>query len=98
MALPFSPLVTEWFIDRFGSPTEAQELGWPAIASGRDALIAAPTDPTPVAALVDRLGPAEADALRTASIDPTRMSAWIFTILCLALLAEWASRRLRGAR
>jgi ATP-dependent Lhr-like helicase len=43
VALPFSPLVTEWFTNRFGTPTGAQELGWPAIASGRDALIAAPT-------------------------------------------------------
>ncbi|HWP65036.1 MAG TPA: DEAD/DEAH box helicase, partial [Candidatus Limnocylindria bacterium] len=43
MTLPFSPLVAGWFRDRFGSPTPAQERGWPAIASGRDALIAAPT-------------------------------------------------------
>ena len=43
MALPFSPLVTEWFLGRFGSPTPAQEAGWPVIADGGDALIAAPT-------------------------------------------------------
>ena len=43
VALPFSPLVAEWFLRRFDSPTPAQELGWPAIASGHDALIAAPT-------------------------------------------------------
>jgi ATP-dependent Lhr-like helicase len=43
MTLPFSPLVAEWFRERFGTPTPAQERGWPAIASGHDALIAAPT-------------------------------------------------------
>jgi len=39
----FHPLVAEWFAERFGSPTPAQAGGWPAIASGRDTLIAAPT-------------------------------------------------------
>ncbi|MCW5890703.1 MAG: DEAD/DEAH box helicase [bacterium] len=39
----FSPLVAAWFTERFATPTEAQEAGWPAIASGRDVLIAAPT-------------------------------------------------------
>ncbi|HEV2281191.1 MAG TPA: DEAD/DEAH box helicase, partial [bacterium] len=39
----FHPLVAEWFTDRFGPPTPAQAGGWPAIASGRDTLIAAPT-------------------------------------------------------
>jgi ATP-dependent Lhr-like helicase len=39
----FSPLVQRWFAARFGSPTPAQEAGWPAIAGGADTLIAAPT-------------------------------------------------------
>src|SRR3954467_9557038 len=39
----FHPLVAEWFVSRFGTPTEAQERGWPAIAAGEDTLIAAPT-------------------------------------------------------
>ena len=39
----FHPLVAEWFAERFGAPTPAQAGGWPAIASGRDTLIAAPT-------------------------------------------------------
>jgi ATP-dependent Lhr-like helicase len=41
--LPFSPLVTRWFRERFGTPTAAQAGGWPAISSGHDVLIAAPT-------------------------------------------------------
>src|SRR5579859_5867506 len=40
----FHPAVTEWFRRRFADgPTEAQALGWPLIAEGRDTLIAAPT-------------------------------------------------------
>ncbi|HKE19332.1 MAG TPA: DEAD/DEAH box helicase [Kofleriaceae bacterium] len=39
----FHPLVRRWFSERFGGPTAPQTAGWPAIASGRDTLIAAPT-------------------------------------------------------
>jgi len=39
----FHPAVAEWFSSAFRAPTEAQRLGWPAIHSGRDTLIAAPT-------------------------------------------------------
>jgi ATP-dependent helicase Lhr and Lhr-like helicase len=37
------PVVREWFLGRFGSPTEPQELGWPQIAAGKPVLISAPT-------------------------------------------------------
>jgi ATP-dependent helicase Lhr and Lhr-like helicase len=37
------PIVAEWFLRRFGSPTEPQEAGWPEILAGRTTLIAAPT-------------------------------------------------------
>jgi ATP-dependent helicase Lhr and Lhr-like helicase len=39
----FHPAVTRWFEQTFGSPTEPQLRGWPAIRSGRHALISAPT-------------------------------------------------------
>jgi ATP-dependent Lhr-like helicase len=39
----FHPVVRRWFSERFSAPTAPQENGWPAIASGRDTLIAAPT-------------------------------------------------------
>ncbi len=39
----FHPAVTRWFEQTFGSPTEPQVRGWPAIQSGRHALISAPT-------------------------------------------------------
>src|SRR5579863_1257186 len=49
MSLPASPLawahplVRDWFVRRFGTPTEPQEQGWPHILAGRTTLISAPT-------------------------------------------------------
>src|ERR1700735_2349532 len=37
------PLVQEWFVRRFSTPTEPQEQGWPPILAGRPTLISAPT-------------------------------------------------------
>ena len=37
------PLVAEWFVGKFGTPTEPQEQGWPHILAGRTTLISAPT-------------------------------------------------------
>src|SRR6516164_6886212 len=37
------PLVRDWFVGRFGTPTEAQLQGWPHILAGKTALISAPT-------------------------------------------------------
>ncbi|HEV7984944.1 MAG TPA: DEAD/DEAH box helicase [Steroidobacteraceae bacterium] len=39
----FHPAVARWFAASFEAPTEAQAVAWPAIASARDVLIAAPT-------------------------------------------------------
>lgn len=39
----FSPATRAWFQASFPRPTEAQTLGWPAIASGEHTLIHAPT-------------------------------------------------------
>src|SRR4051794_39239288 len=39
----FHPVVADWFHQKFGSPTEPQQRGWPAIQSGAHTLIAAPT-------------------------------------------------------
>src|ERR1700746_3412450 len=39
----FHPAVAQWFEQTFGSPTDPQMRGWPAIQSGRHALISAPT-------------------------------------------------------
>ena len=37
------PIVREWFLRRFGTPTEPQEQGWPPILARHNVLISAPT-------------------------------------------------------
>jgi ATP-dependent Lhr-like helicase len=37
------PVIQEWFVRRFGTPTEPQEQGWPRILERRPTLISAPT-------------------------------------------------------
>jgi ATP-dependent helicase Lhr and Lhr-like helicase len=37
------PVTAEWFLRKFGSPTEPQEQGWPSIVAGDTTLISAPT-------------------------------------------------------
>jgi ATP-dependent helicase Lhr and Lhr-like helicase len=53
------PLVQEWFVARFGTPTEPQEQGWPHILAGHTTLISAPTGSgktlTAFLACIDRL-------------------------------------------
>src|SRR6266403_5250659 len=39
----FHPVIAKWFEEKFGSPTEPQQRGWPAIQAGSHVLIAAPT-------------------------------------------------------
>ena len=37
------PVIQEWFVNKFDTPTEPQEQGWPHILAGRTTLISAPT-------------------------------------------------------
>src|SRR2546425_9366045 len=37
------PTVGEWFVNKFGTPTEPQRQGWPHILAGKATLISAPT-------------------------------------------------------
>ena len=39
----FHPVVANWFLSQFKSPSEAQGQAWPAIQAGQSTLIAAPT-------------------------------------------------------
>ena len=66
------PTVRDWFVERFGAPTDAQAAGWPSIMSGRDTLLAAPTGSGKTLAAfmagIDRLvREAEAGALEAAT-------------------------------
>ena len=37
------PVTQEWFVTKFGTPTEPQVHGWPSILDGKPTLISAPT-------------------------------------------------------
>jgi len=37
------PVIRDWFISKFGAPTEPQIQGWPSILAGKTTLISAPT-------------------------------------------------------
>ena len=39
----FHPIVRQWFLRTYGTPTPPQILGWPSIAEGKNTLILAPT-------------------------------------------------------
>lgn len=70
-----------------------------AAAAPRAAPVATPSrrsDEAPLAALVQRLGAPVADAPPTPPAVPT-IPAWLGPLALLLLLAEWASRRARGA-
>jgi hypothetical protein len=82
---------------------DAHRDWWSAVvgsAAYRAALPVARADvePAPLAALVQALGPASPPPPRAGGPAPARsVRGWMLAALFLALLAELASRRLRGA-
>src|SRR5919197_4544156 len=72
----FSPRTREWFEGAFAGPTPAQELGWPAIASGEHTLIQAPTGSGKTLAAflygIDRLSATPGDGLRLLYVSPLK--------------------------
>jgi ATP-dependent Lhr-like helicase len=81
---PFSPPVQAWFQTSFRAPTDAQALGWPAIASGEHTLLLAPTGSGKTLAAflwaIDRLGntppPAKDRRTRVLYVSPLRALAF----------------------
>ncbi len=64
--------------------------------TGRSAIAAAPTDVAPLASLIDHLGPA---SIGHGGMDtPDHLAWWVLGILAVALVVEWASRRMRGVK
>jgi ATP-dependent Lhr-like helicase len=72
----FSPRTRAWFEGAFAGPTPAQELGWPAIASGEHTLIQAPTGSGKTLAAflygIDRLTAAAGAGLRLLYVSPLK--------------------------
>src|ERR687895_2098780 len=72
----FSPATRTWFEGTFGAPTPAQELGWPAIATGEHVLIQAPTGSGKTLAAflygIDRLNEAPGEGLRLLYVSPLK--------------------------
>src|ERR671936_322423 len=72
----FSSRTRAWFEGAFAEPTPAQELGWPAIASGEHTLIQAPTGSGKTLAAflygIDRLTPEAGQGLRLLYVSPLK--------------------------
>src|SRR5918992_1383040 len=72
----FSPETRVWFEGTFERPTPAQELGWPAIASGKHTLIQAPTGSGKTLAAflygIDRLTVEPGEGLRLLYVSPLK--------------------------
>ncbi len=67
-------IVQEWFVGRFGTPTEPQECGWPPILEGRATLISAPTGSgKTLAAFLVCIDALVRKALRGALVDQTEV-------------------------
>jgi ATP-dependent helicase Lhr and Lhr-like helicase len=72
----FRPKTRAWFEGTFDAPTPAQELGWPAIASGKHTLIQAPTGSGKTLAAflygIDRLSAEPGQGLRLLYVSPLK--------------------------
>src|SRR6187401_776659 len=72
----FSPKTRAWFEGAFAGATPAQELGWPAIASGKDTLIQAPTGSGKTLAAflygIDKLTAQPGEGLRLLYVSPLK--------------------------
>jgi ATP-dependent Lhr-like helicase len=72
----FSPATREWFGRAFSGPTPAQELAWPAIATGAHVLVQAPTGSGKTLAAflvgIDRLNEAPGRGLRLLYVSPLK--------------------------
>jgi len=72
----FSPATRSWFERTFAAPTPAQELGWPAIATGGHVLIQAPTGSgktlTAFLYALDRLAATPGEGLRVLYVSPLK--------------------------
>lgn len=100
--------VWRWRMEGGPTAVEAHRAWWAnlvsAVAYARaepptsDSTTTVITNGAPYATLVDRLGPQSPPVHFAALVDDTSVRWWILGGLGVVLFAEWASRRLRGAR
>ena len=71
-----SPATRAWFARAFAAPTPAQELAWPAIATGANVLVQAPTGSGKTLAAflqgIDRLNDTPGEGLRLLYVSPLK--------------------------
>ena len=90
-----------WRMQGGADAVAAHRAWWSRLVASVASAPLAPGDETPsaeaapMARLVDALGPSTASVPPDAP--PRRLPAWLLPALLLSLLAEWASRRWRGA-
>jgi hypothetical protein len=84
-------------------PVRAHRAWWAALVSGVayaprvPVALTEPLEPTPLASLLATLGPpTDYPAVLASILDDPRLLPLLFGVLLIALLGEWASRRLRG--
>jgi ATP-dependent Lhr-like helicase len=72
----FSPRTRTWFEQAFAGPTPAQELAWPAIATGEHVLVQAPTGSGKTLAAflsaIDRVSARPGEGLRVVYVSPLK--------------------------
>lgn len=92
-----------WRMAGAGDDAPEQHRAWLASLvanvayAGRTVIPTPPTDVAPLASLIERLGPSTPDDGQVPR-DPNAIARWMFAMLCIALIIEWASRRLRGVK
>src|SRR5918994_4527283 len=73
---PFTKETRAWFESAFAAPTPAQQLAWPAIATGEHVLVQAPTGSGKTLAAflygIDRLTEAPGEGLRLLYVSPLK--------------------------
>jgi hypothetical protein len=80
----------EWWTELVSNVAYAQRVALPPLTDEADA--------APVAELVSALGPPRAEGdVAGAGLSRSHWLAWMFALMAIALIAEVASRRLRGA-
>jgi len=97
-----SPQTRAWFERTFAAPTPAQELAWPAIASGRHVLVQAPTGSGKTLAAflvgIDRLTETPGDGLRLLYVSPLKALNYDVERNLRGPLAGLGSRLVVGVR